>query len=446
MKSTALKPFDGQNPAGLPAPILKRLRQLALVTAPLTVLLGGLGIWQGARCDERSTAATIVRPQDSAGGVHVADYCESQKAAQAQGENPIQLCQVMLSPADPNPIPGVDCTRDGGAECYQGWRMMGPVMGFQEYAQGEYVGRARFPHVPTYRLRVDDVLDFVFRVTRNEIPSAYQLNVGDEVSVESATDKDVKRTLIILPDGTITLPLLGQVRAAGLTVQELREELDRLASKYYKVPAITVTPIKVDTKLEDLRYTVGGRSGFGGQVRSGRVTPEGTIQLPAVGSVPAQGLTLDEFKLELEERFAEKIEGIEVMPVLTIRAPRYVYVLGEVKTPGRYSLDAPTTLMQALAMAGSWNNGANIKQIVVFRRAEDWRLIATMVDIRAALLGRRPCPPGEIWISDADLVIVPKNAILRTDNFIELLFTKGIYGIFPFSGAVSYTNLSTLTH
>ena len=196
--------------------------------------------------------------------------------------------------------------------------------------------------------------------------------MGDELTIESATDINIRRSLVVLPDGTITVPLLGQVRAAHSTVEQLRQSLDKLYEKYYKIPAITVTPTKVNTKLEDLRYTVGGRSGFGGQVRSGKVTPEGTIQLPAVGSVPAQGLTLDEFRVELEAHFAEKIEGIEVMPVLTTRAPRFVYVLGEVKTPGRYPLDAPTTVMQALAMAGSWNNGANIKQIVVFRRAEDW--------------------------------------------------------------------------
>ena len=145
-------------------------------------------------------------------------------------------------------------------------------------------------------------------------------------------------------------------------------------------------------------------------------------------------------------RFCEKMQGIEVIPVLTTRAPRFVYVLGEVKNPGRYSLDAPTTIMQALAMAGSWNIGCNIHQIVVFRRAEDWRLIATVLDLRAALLGRRPCPGSEIWVSDADLIIVPKNKMLRTDNFIELIFTRGIYGIAPFSGSVSFTNLSPLTH
>ena len=120
-----------------------------------------------------------------------------------------------------------------------------------------------------------------------------------------------------------------------------------------------------------------------------------------------------------------------------------MFVLGEVKTPGRFQLDSPTTVMQAISMAGSWNVGAHIDHIVVFRRGEDWRLIATVLDLRASLLGRRPCPPAEIWVSDNDLVIVPKSNLLRTDNFIELIFTRGIYGIAPFSGSYNITNLTT---
>src|SRR5436190_929029 len=85
-----------------------------------------------------------------------------------------------------------------------------------------------------------------------------------------------------LADGTITLRLLGQVRVTHHTVDQLREEIDASYKKFYKVPAITVTPIKVNTKLEDLRATVDSRAGTGGQGRRARVTPEGTIALPAV--------------------------------------------------------------------------------------------------------------------------------------------------------------------
>lgn len=349
-----------------------------------------------------------------------------------------------LSPADPNPIPAVDCVNHCPPGYEATWKAIGPVWGFQEWAQGEYVGRARISHVPVYRLRVDDELEFVFRVTRNEMPSPYKINVGDELSIESTNEPELRRTLVVLPDGTITVPLLGQIRAAQMTVGQLRDDLDKRYERFYNVPAITVTPVKVDTQLEDLRYTVSGRSGFGGQFLQTKITPEGTIQLPAVGSVPAQGLTLDEFRAELAQRFAEKIEGIEVMPVLRQRAPRYVYVLGEVKTPGRYTLEAPTTVMQAISMAGSWTVGAHITHVVVFRRADDWRLIATVLDLRAALLGKRPCPASEIWVSDADLIIVPKSKILRADNFIDLVFTRGIYGVVPVTYFFQLNTLATV--
>ncbi len=349
----------------------------------------------------------------------------------------ILLCQG-LSPAAPRPVPYKDCV---GGPCGPECQMLDPLE-FQKYAQGEYVGRARLPHVPEYRLRVDDQLDFIYRLTREETREPYELNVGDEIRVESFTDKNLDRTLVIQPDGTITLPLLGQVRAGQHTVTDLRNELEEAFKKYYKVPSIIVTPIKMNTQLDDLRNAIGGRSGLGPQVRPGKVTPEGTVQLPAVGTVPAQGLTLREFKAELDARYNALIEGVEVTPVLTVRAPRYAYVLGEVKLPGRYTLEAPTTVMQAVALAGSWNFGANLHQVIIFRRADDWRLIATMLDLRAAFLGRKSCPAAEIWVSDSDLIILPKSHIQLTDNWIEMIFTNGLYRMAPVTGNISYTNLS----
>ena len=353
----------------------------------------------------------------------------------------IRLCQA-LGPAAPCAIPAVDgshcdCSRWGGWEKAR-------IIAWQCYAQGEYVGHARTAQVPEYRLRVDDQLDLIYRLTREETSKPYQLNVGDQIRVESFTDPELNRDLILQPDGTITLRLLGQVRATGLTVPQLREELDRLYAKYYKVPAITVTPLRVNTKLKDLLDTVDRRYGVGGQSQFVRVTPEGTIALPMLGSVPAQGLTLPELQQELNERYRQQIEGIEVVPVLAQRAPRYVFVLGEVATPGRFELTGPTTVLQAISMAGSWNVGANLRQIVVFRRGDDWRLMATMLDLEAALHGNKANPPGEIWLSDSDIVIVPKSPILRADDFIELVFTRGIYGVFPMSTSINFSKLSTL--
>jgi polysaccharide biosynthesis/export protein len=350
----------------------------------------------------------------------------------------VLLCQC-LSPAAPCPVPYADCAY---GKCDVTLDHVSPLE-FQKYAQGEYVGRSRMQHVPEYRLRPDDQIDFIYRLTRDETREAYELNIGDEVRIESFTDKNLDRTLVIQPDGTITLPLLGQVRAARNTVAGLRDDLEDRFKKFYKVPSIVVTPIKMNTKLDDLRAAIGGRSGFGPQVRPGKIMPDGGVALPAVGTVPAQGLTLAEFKEELDARYQDVIEGVEVTPLLMTRAARYCYVLGEVKTPGRYVLEAPTTVMQAIALAGSWNFGANVNQVVIFRRADDWRLIATVVSVRAALLGREICPAGEIWVSDSDLIILPKTKIQLTDNWIEMIFTKGLYGIFPFSGSISYTAITS---
>jgi polysaccharide export outer membrane protein len=349
---------------------------------------------------------------------------------------------LLPNPASPCPRCAVD-----GAICdptkWGGWNRA-RMIAWEKFAQGEYVGRARLAHVPEYRLRVDDELQIVYRITREETSRPYRLNVGDQLKIESATDPSLNREVLIQPDGTITLLLLGQVKATGLTVAQLRDSLEQLYRRYYRVPAITVTPVLVNSKLEDLRATVDRRAGEGGQSQNVRVTPEGTIALPGLGSVKAQGLTLGELQAELNERYREEVEGIEAMPILVQRAPRYVYVLGEVQTPGRFELTGPTTVIQAISMAGGWKMGANLRQVVVFRRGDDWRLMATMLDIQAALHGNKATPRDEIWLSDSDVVIVPKSFIQRSDDFIEMVFTRGIYGVLPLQTTINFSKLSTI--
>ncbi len=133
--------------------------------------------------------------------------------------------------------------------------------------------------------------------------------------------------------------------------------------------------------------------------------------------------------------------------MLSQRAPRNVFVLGEVRNPGRYSLEGPTTVMQAIALAGSWNIGANLRQIVIFRRGDDWRLMATTVNLQGAMLfANQPCPPGELWVSDSDVILVPKGPLLLTDEYINLVFTRGIYGVVPFSTNYSWNNINTVSN
>ena len=368
----------------------------------------------------------------------------------------IQLCQA-LSPAAPYPIWGVDSTVSAGRGEVT-WDARGPV-DWQAYAQGEYVGHARLAHVPEYRLRVDDRIIFVFRLTREMTSFPYELQVGDKIRVESltgdsaaggigGTQDDVRRELVIQPDGTITLPLLGQVRAANMTVDGLRAHLEQRYTKYYKVPAITVTPVEVNTRLQDLINAVVARQGNGGQQLESTVNPDGRLFLPGLGPICAQGLTVDELKLEVDARYDAAIPGVDITPVLTQRAPRYVFVGGEVRQPGRFVLEGPTTLMQAITMAGSHLNGANLRQVVVFRRGDDWRLMASMFDVQGSLYGKRPTPADEVWLNDSDIVIVPKTPIRVADEWISEFFTNGLYAMFPqFAfGNLNFNNFRSISN
>ncbi|MCG8583600.1 MAG: polysaccharide biosynthesis/export family protein [Pirellulales bacterium] len=359
---------------------------------------------------------------------------------------PIQLCQHSSRRVQPEPE-----LVEPAPEYYEHHHET--CLPWHDLAQGEYVGHARTQHVDEYRLRVDDELEVVYRVTRDVMSTPYKLNVGDEIGIESSNGRldaelngtaSTIRPRIVEPDGKVTMRLIGRIHASGQTVSQLQEKIDKEFRKFYRVPAITVVPLKVNTKLQDVINTIDRRQGLGGQSLVTRVTPEGTIQLPAIGSVFVQGLSLPELKRELDERYAQIVEGIAVTPILTRRAPRYVFVLGEVAQPGRYTLEGPTSLMHAIAMAGSWNVGARVNKIVILRRADDWSLMGTAVNVKPALNGNDVLPEGDIWLNDLDVVIVPKGHLLRSADFIDLLFTRGIYGIIPADIGINFAKLSSI--
>ncbi len=312
----------------------------------------------------------------------------------------------------------------------------GKLIPWETYAYGEYIGPYRTPHVPEYRIRVNDQLEFVFMLTREKTPYEYRFGVGDVISLLSPVHEEYNQPRVpILSDGSCSLALIGRVIAAGKTLSALEQEINDLYIKAgVRRPQIVIQGVQTNTRLQDLRDAVDARAGVGGQSRLATVGPDGTVQLPLIHSVPAIGLTLKELARETNERYKQKIDGIEVTPILVQRAPRVAYVLGEVVQPGRVELVGPTSAMQAIALAQGWNIGGNIRQIVIFRRDKNWNLMATRLDLSGALFGKRPHPADEIWLRDGDIVLVPKTPILRLADAIDLYVTRTIYAVFPNQG------------
>ena len=329
---------------------------------------------------------------------------------------------------------GVNQSSPSGLKRESGWANAGSVP-WEAFGFGEYVGPHRAPHVGEYRLRADDQLEFVYLLTREKSMEPYQLYVGDVIQISSAIDSSLSQEdITILSDGTISLSLIGRVRVAGKTVSDLQRELNDKYTKYVKNPAIVVQVTESDTPLRDLIQSVDATAGQGGQVRQATVSPDGTVQLPLIGSVPANGLTLAEMGREVNARYRLSLRGVEVTPILIERAPRFIYVVGEVDQPGRFDLVGPTTAMQAVALAGGFQDGGNLRQVIVFRRDKNWRLTATKLDLAGALLGKKPHPADEIWLRDSDIVLIPQKPIQRLSEAVNLYLSSTLYAIFPQQG------------
>lgn len=315
---------------------------------------------------------------------------------------------------------------------------------FQVFGAGEYAGPARVQRMPEYRLRTGDTVQMLFTVVPLKTEGDYRLNVGDELMIESEADPKInqgtmKKGLTIQPDGTISLRMIGQVQAAGHSIAQLRKVIEEQYKEFYDEPGIDVTPVKTGTGVQQIREALSGTGGFNPQEVLQTITPSGEIRLPRIGAVQAQGLTVEELKDEINARYDQYVGGMEVEPSLEQEAPHYVYVLGEVNQPGRFEMDAPTTVLGALALAGGDVVGGNLRQVVVFRRGENFELYSTLLDLRAPLLGREAHPCDEIWVRDGDVIIVPRLPIKVLNNFTRMVFTEGIYGVMPFNSAYDLT-------
>jgi polysaccharide export outer membrane protein len=328
------------------------------------------------------------------------------------------------------------------------WRDARPVP-WESLSYGEYIGPPRTPHLPEYRVLIGDQIDFIFRRKRSLTPSAYRFGIGDVLAVSAlSVDEFQEFEQTIQLDGTIQVRGIGSVMAVNKTIAELQDDINRLAVEVGGIkesPEVMVKPVNTETNLQDLIRTVDATAGLGGLSRSVIVSPDGTIQLPGIGVLPALGLSLTELQNEANARYREEVDGLEVTAILTVRAPRFVYVMGEVRQAGRVELTGPTTLMQAIAQSNGWGSGANLRHIVVLRRDKNWQLVATKVDLSGALWGHRPNPSDDMWLRHSDIILVPKNPGQRLADFIEVYFGRGLYGIFPTQGfAVNFDGVSRL--
>ena len=74
---------------------------------------------------------------------------------------------------------------------------------------------------------------------------SYKISAEDVLEVAVWKEEDLQRTVVVRPDGGITMPLIGSVQAAGLTTDELQSLLAEKIDTYVPDPVVTVSVTEI---------------------------------------------------------------------------------------------------------------------------------------------------------------------------------------------------------
>jgi polysaccharide biosynthesis/export protein len=85
-------------------------------------------------------------------------------------------------------------------------------------------------------------------------PNTYVIGPEDIVSIGVFNEPELTRSESVRPDGKITMPLIGDMQAEGLTPERLKTQMKQALSTYINNPDVTITIMQVNSK----RYTIAG--------------------------------------------------------------------------------------------------------------------------------------------------------------------------------------------
>jgi polysaccharide biosynthesis/export protein len=88
-------------------------------------------------------------------------------------------------------------------------------------------------------------------------PAGYVIGPDDQLSILFWRDKDLSADVIVRPDGKISLPLLNEIQAAGLTPDQLREKVTQDAKRYVEDPQATVVVRQINSRKVFITGEVG---------------------------------------------------------------------------------------------------------------------------------------------------------------------------------------------
>lgn len=141
---------------------------------------------------------------------------------------------------------------------------------------------------------------------------------------------------------------------------------------------------------------------------------DGYVQLPYVGSVKMEGLTLDEAKTVLMDSLTQYLRIPDLSLVITSYGPRKVYVMGEVNKPGVQDMAIDNmNAYAALATAGGWARKGRSTRIQIMRVIDGTMYYRTL-NMKAYTV--KHDLTQNVEIEDGDIIYVPRSNGIKFDT------------------------------
>ena len=262
----------------------------------------------------------------------------------------------------------------------------------------------------------------------------YVLGAGDVIQIRVVgADEIGDRPYRVEANGEITLPLVGAVKAAGLTLDQFQSDLNQRFRTYFVNPQVLVTliqfrsepvffigafkgpgiyPLQGRRTLVEMISIVGGLAPTASRrIRITRRKEMGAIPLPnAVEDPDGKGMTV-EIPLNALTQDINPPEDISLMPydVVSAEKAELVYLSGEVMRPGGYELGEKETLgvLQLVSMAGGPSPNAALERARILRSVSNTpRRAEIPINLKDTLKGKG----RDVKMMAGDVLYVPRNS------------------------------------
>jgi polysaccharide export outer membrane protein len=134
------------------------------------------------------------------------------------------------------------------------------------------------------------------------------------------------------------------------------------------------------------------------------VTPDGKISYPLAGEIIAGGKTVEQVRLELQEKLKKYISDPIATVIVTDTKGNVVYVIGQVNKPGSIIMNPTINVLQALSVAGGGNPYAKLDGIIVIRSSAGGQRV---LPFRYGAVSSGKDLAQNVQLESGDVVVVP---------------------------------------